>query len=104
MQRRGRMRILPIVMFLAVGLATGVGQNPQTDDLPSAPSAVLQQKAAPPKAATPEPEPQTQPSATAPAETSQPPAEVKSADGNGTGGTREANDPSRTIIRVPVNE
>ena len=97
------MRILPVLIFLAVCLATGVGQNPKPDDLPSAPSAVMQQQAAPPKA-TPLPAPPAPPSATEPAEPRQAPADVNSRDGNGTDGKHEANEPSGTVIHVPVNE
>jgi Ca-activated chloride channel family protein len=71
MQRRGRMRLLPILIFLALCLGTGVGQNSKPEDLPSAPSAVAQQKAEAPKPvpsfpAPPAPPP-VEPDSTAPA-------------------------------------
>src|SRR5260370_6827748 len=59
MQPLWRMRLIAISIFLAICLAGGVAQN--TQDLPSAPSAVMHQKNAPPKpAAAPVQPPQTQ--------------------------------------------
>ena len=99
MRRRGRMRLLPILIFLALCLGTGVGQNTKPDDLPSAPSAVAEQKAAPAKPAPSFPAPPAPP----PVEQEQPsgPA-IKASNGSGT--EKPDVDPSGTTITKIVNE
>jgi Ca-activated chloride channel homolog len=95
MQRRGR--TLSILIFLSLCLGTGVGQNTKPDDLPSAPSAVGQQKAEAPKPApsfpAPPAPPPVEPDSTQPAKA----ATDASSQGSNT-------DPSAPIIRKLVNE
>src|SRR2546423_8700429 len=80
-------------VFLISGLMSGplVAQNsaPNTDDLPSAPSAVIQKKQAPPKKAAPDPPepqsdtqqaPQTEPNAATPQASTEAPPRPSDAD------------------------
>ena len=93
MQCRGRRRVPSVLIFLALFLGTGVGQN--TDELPSAPSAVVEQKAAPPK-----------PAPTFPAPPAPPAIEPEStpAQASVDTGTSKATDPSVPTITTLVNE
>ena len=93
------MRQVPV--FLAICLGSGVAQN--TQDLPSAPSAVMQQKAAPPKpVAAPEPPPP----APAPPQAAQeqPSAEAAKVTESTTEDKPETGDQGGIKIVVPVNE
>jgi len=90
---RGRKRIFPTLLLLAVCLGTGVAQNP--DDLPSAPSAVKQESTTPPKPAPARPV--TTP--TPPLEQTQPTTSASGAQANS-----PATDPSTPTIRKNVNE
>jgi VWFA-related protein len=94
------MRLLPVSIFLAVCLAGGIAQS--TQDLPSAPSAVMQQKTAPPKPA-PAP-PQTQPAS--PAATEQPSASdaTETKKPATTKNKPETDDPGGITIPISVNE
>jgi VWFA-related protein len=92
------MRLLQVSIFLAVCLSGGIAQNSQ--DLPSAPSAVMQQQTAPPKPA-PAPPPQAAPQAA----TEQPSAsDATASNGPVTEDKPEAGDQSGVRIVVPVNE
>jgi VWFA-related protein len=86
------MRRIPI--FLAIFLGSAVGQNSQ--GLPSAPSAVIQQKAAPPKPAP----------AQTPAAEQQPSAPLPTTSNGPTAATDKpvTDDPGAIKIVVPVNE
>jgi VWFA-related protein len=98
------MRHFPVLIFIALCLGTGVGQDPEpqntkpeettSQDLPSAPSAVKQQQAAPPK---PAPAPPAAPPAEPPQDST--PA-VKSSANSAT----EPPDPSIPTIIKNVNE
>jgi Ca-activated chloride channel family protein len=86
------MRLVWVPGVLALCLGSGVSQN--TQDLPSAPSAVKQQRTAPPK-----PSP-------APAQPPQPQAQPSAPDANARNqpGTEYKPDRSGIVIEVPVNE
>jgi VWFA-related protein len=93
------MRFSSILIFLVLCLGTGVGQNTKPDDLPSAPSAVIEQKAAPAKPAPSFPAPPAPP----PLEQEQPPASAIKAS-NGSETEKPDVDPSSTTITKAVNE
>src|SRR6266851_10239968 len=96
-----RTRLFPVSIFLAVCLAGGTAQSAQ--DLPSAPSAVMQQKTAPPKPA-PSPQPsQTQAAPSAAAEQPSAPA-ATATNKSATEDKPEAGDQGGIKIVVPVNE
>ncbi len=97
MQRRGRMRLLPVLIFLALCPGTGVGQNTKPDDLPSAPSAVAQQNAAPakPVPSFPTPPPNAPP---------EPDAAPAAKSGGSVATQKSAGDPSVPTIHTTVNE
>src|SRR5579863_1657288 len=97
MQPLWRVRLLSVLIFLAVCLDGGIAQSAQ--DLPSAPSAVLQQKAAPPKPAPPQT--QTAPSP-APDQSSAPDATATTK--SATEEKPDADDPARNTIKKFVNE
>jgi Ca-activated chloride channel family protein len=93
------MRLVPISIFVSACLVGGIAQS--TQDLPSAPSAVMQQKNAPPKAApAPVQPPQTQPAP--PTATEQPsasdPTEIKKPATKDKPGTDDTGG-----IRIPVS-
>jgi VWFA-related protein len=92
------MRLLAILIFVALCPGAGVGQNTKPDDLPSAPSAVVEQKAAPPKPTPTFPAPPAPP-----AEQGQPAASTaKTSQDSGTG--KPDTDPSIPTIPITVNE
>ncbi len=94
------MRLVPIPIFLTVCFASGVAQS--TQDLPSAPSAVRQQKKTPP---TPAPVQPAQESA--PPQSAHEPASAtaaKAGDESATKDQPETGDPGGIKIVVPVNE
>jgi VWFA-related protein len=92
------MRLLAILIFVALCPGAGVGQNTKPDDLPSAPSAVVEQKAAPPKPTPTFPAPPAPP-----AEEGQPAASTaKTSQDSGTG--KPDTDPSIPTIPITVNE
>src|SRR6266567_7981222 len=100
MQPIWRMRLVPIPIFLTVCFASGVAQS--TQDLPSAPSAVRQQKKTPP---TPAPVQPAQESA--PPQSAHEPASAtaaKAGDESATKDQPETGDPGGIKIVVPVNE
>ncbi len=102
MQLAWRIRLTLVAACLSAFLAMGAAQT--TDDLPSAPSAVIQQKAKPAPAQTPSAEPSSgQPSETP---TEQMPAAKTSndADAGAPQENQENNDARRPVFVVPVNE
>jgi Ca-activated chloride channel homolog len=100
MQPLWQMRQVPI--FLAVCLASGIAQS--TQDLPSAPSAVMQQRTAPPKAAPVQPA-QPAPAAAPPqGAQEQPSALAVKASEPATEDKPETGDPARNTITKFVNE
>lgn len=96
------MRLVPVPVFLAICLGGGIAQS--TQGLPSAPSAVMQQKTAPPKPApAPAQPPQTE--ATPQASQEQPPApEAKASGESAPKDQAEIIDQGGIKIVVPVNE
>ena len=100
MQSLGRMRLVAASIFLAVCLAGGLAQG--TQDLPSAPSAVMQQKKAPPRPVpAPDQPPQTQPAP--PTATEQRPSAPDATDTKQPA-TKDNPEADQPIIPVSVNE
>ena len=102
MRRLSFWRMRPVLMFLAICLGSGAAQS--TQDLPSAPSAVNQEKAAPPKPTpapaqtVPSPPQAAPPQASSPAETGAPSADAAKSDKS------DPDDAGAVKIVVPVNE
>src|SRR5947209_19054939 len=104
MQFARRIRLTLVAACLSAFLAVGAAQTP--DDLPSAPSAVIQQRAKPaPAPAQPTQTPSAEPSSGQPPEagSEQMPAAKTPNDGD-TGEPPGNSDERRPIFVVPVNE